>query len=59
MSNHIAVICPGCNSRVKLENFRLSIEHCDECEVRASIAMQHDFTAEEAHEMASYYGEES
>lgn len=56
---NVAVICPGCNSKVLLANFQLSIDHCDDCEVLASIRMQHDVTEEEAHEMAVYYGEDS
>ncbi len=55
---HIAVICPGCNEPVLLENFQLSFEHCDDCEVAASIAMQHDLNDDEARELARY-GEES
>ena len=51
---HIAVICPGCNERVLLSNFQLSFEHCDDCEVAASIAMQ----LEEDIEMAAHYGED-
>ena len=53
---HVAVICPGCNSRVRLANFQLSIEHCDDCEINASIAMQEQRDIDE-HEMAIYYGE--
>ncbi len=58
MSN-VSVICPGCNEPVELANFRLSFDHCDTCEVRASIAMQHDVSEDEAREMAAYHGEES
>jgi len=56
---HVAVICPGCNSKVLLADFQLSIEHCDDCEVGASLAMQeqHEISEAEAEEMAHYYGE--
>ena len=58
---NVAVICPGCNSRVRLADFQISIHHCDDCEIEASIAMQttHDITEAEAQEMAAYYGEDS
>jgi len=56
---NIAVICPGCNEKVFLRDYQLSIHHCDHCEIEASIAMQEqqDITEAEAEEMAYYYGE--
>lgn len=54
---NVAVICPGCNSRVRLADYQLSIHHCDECEISASIEMQSPITEAEAQEMAAYYGE--
>lgn len=58
---NIAVICPSCGTRVRLAEFQLSIHHCDDCEIEASIAMQEraDITEHEAREMAAYYGEDA
>lgn len=54
----VSVKCPGCNENVRLDAFRLSFHHCDDCEVAASIQMQHDCTDEEAAEMAAFYGDD-
>ena len=56
---YVAVICPGCTRKVLLADFQLSIEHCDDCEISASIEMQSVVTDEEAYEMACYYGEDA